>query len=411
MNKVSRFAVAVSAVAVLTGCYSEQAGGNENAPPDTGVVTPAPSPTPSPTATPTPAPAPTPTGSPIAVGPDAEGIRQLASIASNFPLDGMLVDDPVPGSADPDVLGAFRFTCKPSHLSYDDPIVFPGQKGRTHLHMFFGNTLADANSDYQSLRTTGDSTCNNKLNRSAYWIPALMNGYGKVILPEDIMIYYKRRPKSDPACQTGKGCIALPRGLRYIFGRTMQGIPQDDNAHFYCDGGASGAHFRTLPEVARVCPVGAKVIAKVSAPDCWDGVNLDAPDHRSHMAYGRYDAGRPVCPATHPYRIAQFEIGAVYKVDETLDRSGDMSTSRPTWHFSSDRAEGATPLVGGSTYHADWYGAWDDDILKEWTDHCIDKKLSCSWGRLGSGRRMTFSEATNWTGKPLIVDIPKKPVV
>ena len=21
-------------------------------------------------------------------------------------------------------------------------------------------------------------------------------------------------------------------------------------------------------------------------PQCWDGVNLDAPDHKSHMAYG-----------------------------------------------------------------------------------------------------------------------------
>jgi hypothetical protein len=43
------------------------------------------------------------------------------------------------------------------------------------------------------------------------------------------------------------------------------------------------------------------------------------------------------CPASHPYRIARFEIGASYIVDETLNLSGALSTSRATWHFSSDR--------------------------------------------------------------------------
>lgn len=275
--------------------------------------------------------------------------------------------------------------------------------------MFFGNTMADANSTYESLRTTGESTCNNKLNRSAYWMPAMMNGHGKVVLPQTITIYYKRWPDSDPVCQTGKGCVALPRGLRYLFGRSMQGIGKQDRVYFYCDGGSTGAHFETLPEAAKVCPVGAKLIAKVTAPDCWDGVNLDSPDHRSHMSYGINVAGRAACPSTHPYRIARFEIGAIYVVDETLDRSGDLSTSRPTWHFSSDRMEGMTPQIAGSTFHADWYGAWDDDALQAWTDHCINKKLNCSGGDLGNGQKLSTSEVARRNNEPLVVSIPPRP--
>lgn len=398
----------IAGLLALSGCYAEQVSTEveEVAGPQVAVAAP-PTPAPAPSPSPVPTPTPTPAGSPVTVGPDASGIRQLASISSNFDPASMLAGTPVPDSADPDVVGAFRFTCKPSHLAYDDPIVFPNQKGRTHLHQFFGNTLADANSTYESLRTSGESTCVNELNRSAYWVPALMDGQGSVVLPEDITIYYKRRPASDPVCQTGKGCIAMPRGLRYVFGRQMDGVLRPkDHVHFRCNGGTSGAHFETLPEAAAVCPVGARIIAAVESPDCWDGINLDSPDHRSHMAYQISVQGQPACPDTHPYRMARLTMGVVYKVTDSLDRSGDLSTSRRTWYFSSDRMEGMTPQVSGTTFHADWYGAWDDDILKEWTDNCIDKKLNCSFGRLGSDRMMQAGDAVRRSTHGVTVAIP-----
>ena len=55
--------------------------------------------------------------------------------------------------------GEVRLTCGTSHHAYDDPIVYPRQPGVSHLHTFFGNTLADADSTYESLRGSGDSTC------------------------------------------------------------------------------------------------------------------------------------------------------------------------------------------------------------------------------------------------------------
>ena len=40
----------------------------------------------------------------------------------------------------------------------DDPIVFPGQPGASHLHDFFGNTGANASSTFETM-LAGETTC------------------------------------------------------------------------------------------------------------------------------------------------------------------------------------------------------------------------------------------------------------
>lgn len=48
----------------------------------------------------------------------------------------------------------------------------------------------------------------------------------------------------------------------------------------------------TLNFPNRPCPVGIMVNQRF--PTCWDGVNLDSPDHMSHMAYpesGTFESG------------------------------------------------------------------------------------------------------------------------
>src|SRR4051812_30942850 len=54
--------------------------------------------------------------------------------------------------------GFFATLCRFSHEAPDDPIVFPGQAGKSHLHTFFGNTTTSAASSYDSLRA-GPTTC------------------------------------------------------------------------------------------------------------------------------------------------------------------------------------------------------------------------------------------------------------
>jgi hypothetical protein len=51
--------------------------------------------------------------------------------------------------------------------------------------------------------------------------------------------------------------------------------------------------------------------ARVQFPACWDGVNLDSPDHMSHTAYlSELDNGS--CPDSHPVGLMKmlFEVNA-----------------------------------------------------------------------------------------------------
>ena len=355
---------------------------------------------------------------------DASSPVELASIASNFDVASELVPSwgsgAVPSSAAPDVVGAFRFICNPGQLLADDPIVYPGQPGRAHLHQFFGNTAANASSTYASLRTSGASTCNSPLNRSAYWMPAMMNGKGRVVRPDYVSIYYKRRPASDPLCQAdlstdwtakwgvmGK-CVAIPRGLKFVFGHNMDNPAAGNPFHFNCDGaGAVSGHFRSIVDAAKGCPVGAQLGAVIGAPECWDGKNLDSPDHRSHLAYPGYGGwGYLRCPTTHPYVIPTFTMGAWYTTDADLDRSGTWAPGKATWHLSSDVMPGMPQMTPGTSFHADWFGAWDDDVMKMWTDHCINKLLNCSGGDLGNGKQLKMFDGFKWRAEPRVVDAP-----
>jgi hypothetical protein len=311
-------------------------------------------------------------------------------------------------------VGAFRFICNAAQLSYDDPIVYPGQPGAAHLHQFFGNTQANAHSTYQTLRTSGDSTCNNPLNRSAYWIPAMMDGRGQVVRPDYVSIYYKRRPETDPECRRmGTACVGLPRGLKYVFGYNAATSSADTNGgfHWNCDGqGATSGHFRNIPEAARGCPTGARLGAVIASPECWDGVNIDSPNHRSHVAYAGYgNEGQLRCPSTHPYVIPQFTLGAWYTTDNNLDRTGNTDPRTVTWHLSSDRTHAGDPMMTpGSSLHADWFGAWDDTIMEKWTAHCVNRLLNCSGGDLGNGWQLKNFAGFSYTANPRLVSPPTR---
>ncbi|MXO60716.1 DUF1996 domain-containing protein [Altererythrobacter salegens] len=242
------------------------------------------------------------------------------------------------------------------------------------MHLFFGNLSANANSTYESLRTSGESTCTNELNRSAYWMPALLDGRGNVIRPNYAAIYYKRRPSSDPWFKTnGNIPRDLPRGLRYVFGNP----DAEALVHFKCVNGWKVIGTPgTMTHALQQCAAGQKLLVSISSPKCWDGKNLDSPDHRSHMAYMQRNGGQTFCPDTHPFVLPMFTLTAEFSIE-----LGDVPG---LWRFSSDMP-GAEP---GSSFHSDWFGAWEDSILDRWHRGCIDKMLNCSDGDFGDGGAM-----------------------
>jgi hypothetical protein len=119
----------------------------------------------------------------------------LSKIPTGYPgIDQTLIKPTTASAKDyGDGIGAFRTICQYSHMAYNDPIVFPGQPGKAHLHTFFGNTDVDAYSTDDSIRNTGNSTCPGGIaNRTAYWIPSLIDTRnGAPIVPEKAVWYYK----------------------------------------------------------------------------------------------------------------------------------------------------------------------------------------------------------------------------
>lgn len=325
---------------------------------------------------------------PPVVVPTYPRVGDIPLITDGLIAASLLEANGIPPSAAPDNVGAFRFLCGAGQILADDPIVYPGKPGEAHWHQFFGNLGANANSTYESLRKSGESTCQNDLNRSAYWMPAMLDGKGNFVRPDFVSIYYKRRPASDPFCTTAaKRCEGIPRGLRFIFGwdQTRPNEPQpENNVHFSFKcvqvWTPTTASFPNMVEPMKVCKPGQWLSATISTPECWTGTDLDSKDHRSHLADMKWDgnAGKWSCPATHPVIIPQFTMGVGYSIE-----TGDDPTK---WRLASDHM--APGDVAGSTFHSDYFEAWKEEIRLRWERGCIDKLLNCSDGDLGDGSIM-----------------------
>jgi len=315
---------------------------------------------------------------------------ELAKVPSNFNVNDWVTDDGPQGKPSYngfDDVGAFRLICKPSHVLYDDPIVFPGQPGASHLHTFFGNTLANANSTYQSLRSSGDGTCSGgPINRSAYWYPALRidDGDGndlndQVVMPDFAVVYYKMPPLQS---------TFMARGLRIIFGYNMND-PSASNATFNWGCLDPSGNWRgttghsSLKKLAddNICRAGDSLLVQIGAPTCWNG-QLDSPDHRSHVAQPvNSNLGYFACPATHPYHFPGFFLA----IHWTVGPEGNAEIAK--LYVSSDHMSGMK-MESGSTMHTDWFGAWDDDVGTEWMLHADAGFGNCSGGDLCDGRAL-----------------------
>ena len=205
--------------------------------------------------------------------------------------------------------GEFRTHCDFSHMSFDDPIVYPGQPGRSHLHTFFGNTRTSASSTALSIAETGNSTCAGGIaNRTAYWVPTVIDTKdGTPLVPEDSLWYYKNGSSGIPKASFKP----MPKGLRMIAGNaSASGAAMSDHASWGCweTGGQGG---RSIPTG---CPVGDSIVMNVTFPQCWNGKDLDSSDHKSHMSYALPTTG--LCPASHPVVIPEISLNLKYKVHD-----------------------------------------------------------------------------------------------
>jgi hypothetical protein len=294
--------------------------------------------------------------------------------------------------------GAFRLTCGgEGPLVYDDPLVLPGKPGASHLHFFWGQMNINANSTASTLASSvGNDNCNygpKTLNRSAYWAPALINAAGQALKTDWIAVYYKEPMATSSRCTPGSKnfqgiCVGLPNQIRLLFGwdYSKPDAPVQ-GASWYCTGGTN-LHYKNLDDIFNSgCKAGDTLVADLLAPNCWDGKNLDSPDHRSHTAYGSYGSwGYYKCPATHPYVIPQNESKLAWTVTADMYEKGADGKIHSRLHLASDHMKpGAKP---GETLHSDYIESWVGKVKKMWQDNCINKGLDCSGGDLGNGLQL-----------------------
>ena len=270
----------------------------------------------------------------------------------------------VVGSSSPKLHGNnFYANCRFSHTNDDDPIVYPGQPGKSHPHTFFGNESTDAASTPSTLRTA-KTTCKPSADTAAYWVPTLYQG-NREIRPAKGQFYYVLRGYDQ--------MHPFPVGLKMVAGNAHAFRPQRTDVVYWACGGRGGrsAPLETVPKSCADVPIPRqkgffKACAKcplrplptpahvktylelhVNFPDCWDGKHLDSPDHKSHMAYSR----NYVCPASHPVKVPLIRLMVRYPI-----------TGGQDVYLSS-----GSVLTG----HADFFNAWDEKFLTRLVDVCF----------------------------------------
>ena len=248
----------------------------------------------------------------------------------------------------------FQANCAVTHSSADDPIVFPGQPGASHMHTFMGARTTDANTTTASLSADGTG-CVTPADHSAYWFPSLYNGTELIRPTGPQVIYYKSGVYDYRTVQP------FPKGLRYVVGSPSATRDQFQNAPGAVEGWECGDSSKNWDFPAN-CPAGTQLNVRMQAPSCWDGVHLDSADHKSHMAYpvkNEANFGRLVCPGDHPVALPMIEFKMAFPT------SGDMSTV----HLASGR---------GYSWHYDFFNAWDPTVLAPLVKHCINGGLQCN---------------------------------
>ncbi|KUI61089.1 hypothetical protein VP1G_08259 [Cytospora mali] len=275
-----------------------------------------------------------------------------------------------------------------------DPIVNPGTVGE-HAHEIFGSGGFAETASYDSLVDSNCTSCAVTEDKSAYWTPIpyfVNNATGEMEAVSNVggmLAYYFLN-----AAPSGNQTItAFPNGFRMIAGDTtrrnytvgdgdyespdppksewasMGQTNQADLAQralgFNCldySKDAEGSlyrHFMPSKEyIDSNCPDGIRF--ELMFPSCWDGVNLDSTNHRSHVAYPDLVINGD-CPDDYPVRLPGLFFETIWDMSAYGDKDGYFVMSN------------GDPL--GFGYHGDFIMGWEETSsfkLQDAVDTCTN---------------------------------------
>lgn len=140
-------------------------------------------------------------------------------------------------------------------------------------------------STYDTLTSADCTSCQVSVDKSAYWVPSLYyrsqdgSSFTSVTQQGGSLMYYLQRRGHD-----SEPLVAYPKGFRMLTGsplyRSDQGTLESKAISWACIDYNRNPTPQTGYIPNRNCPNNLRM--QIVFPSCWDGINLDSPNHKSH---------------------------------------------------------------------------------------------------------------------------------
>ncbi|ETI20140.1 hypothetical protein G647_08174 [Cladophialophora carrionii CBS 160.54] len=261
------------------------------------------------------------------------------------------------------VAAFWRLPCKsPIVVERADPIINPGAVSG-HLHTIMGGNGFDFTMDYNSTQASTCSSCTVVGDNSNYWTPTLFyqhqdGTFESVDQVGGMTVYYLQRGGD------GEKLKAFPPGFRMVAGNPFKRTAGNDFASQGISYNCLDYNGPAKPETPNFpnynCPNGLR--AQVFFPSCWNGKDLDSPDHMSHVSYpaNSYNSGK--CPPEFPVHLISLFFEVIWDTGKFADQwYGD---SQPfVWSMGDPTGYGG---------HGDFVMGWDEDLLQSAVDQCTN---------------------------------------
>lgn len=252
-----------------------------------------------------------------------------------------------------------------------DPIVFPGQHGKSHLHSFYGSDAVTAATNTSADLQTGCTNAENPNDLSVYWVPT-------VLYTADAGKTYKPVPVSRFSAYYNLGEtpaeIAIPQNLKMVAGdasaTTQAGMIAGAQSEWFCENGpASESDKNGFP--SKTCA--AHLQQLLYFPQCVDPTTLKT-------AYKDKRGG--ACPAGMK-SMPQLRFSIRYDLRKALPKG---------WN-----GEAPVKLACGPAWcsHGDFINGWTEDAAVNMIATTKEKqKFSGVDGKLGK-----FNKGATCKGK------------
>ncbi|KAH9890803.1 hypothetical protein F4778DRAFT_368169 [Xylariomycetidae sp. FL2044] len=311
-----------------------------------------------------------------------------------------------------------RFACSQLVVDRIDPLVNPGMTYTPHLHQLVGGNSLNVSMPADSHDLAALSTCTScsfTQDKSNYWtavmfykakngtykrVPQVGNGgpQGKLINNGGLDVYY---------IPSGK-VTAFKKGFRMLAGSATETNPANvaksnichrcwtstSEAQFVGGAPCTGSDTVDIPS-AKNCKM---IRQTIIFPTCWDGTNLDSPDHQSHVAYssGSGATGGGSCPSTHPVKLPQIMYELMWNVTDFTNMADFPTDGSNPYVYSMN--------MGGSAAHGDYLFGWEGDSLQKAMDNNCNLNTDCPKAGLTAQTAAQYNACTLKQQAPEDVD-------